>query len=202
MAIKYQFNKISMQYLDKQLKIRQKALPTIKSKEAALRLTVKKQKEILKSLTEDYNTKMNNLLGLMRLWGEFPEELFNLKEVVLNVKKIAGVKTPELNTINYEVLNFSRFTSPVWMNQGIVILKEITELICNMEIAERKLELLEYARKKTTQKVNLYEKVQVPEFSEAIRKIKRYLEDVDNLEKAGQKITKQRQAAVTMEVQA
>ncbi len=202
MAIKYQFNKISMQYLDKQLKIRQKALPTIKSKEAALRLTVKKQKEILKSLTEDYNTKMNNLLGLMRLWGEFPEELFNLKEVVLNVKKIAGVKTPELNTINYEVLNFSRFTSPVWMNQGIVILKEITELICNMEIAERKLELLEYARKKTTQKVNLYEKVQVPEFSEAIRKIKRYLEDVDNLEKAGQKITKQRQAAVAMEVQA
>ena len=199
MAIKYQFNKISMQSLNKQLKIRQNALPTIKSKESALRLTVKKQKETLRDLTESYQEKMESLMGLMRLWGEFPEEIFSLKEVILNVVKIAGVKTPELKQINYEVANFSRFSSPMWLNGGIVILKQITEIICQMEIAEKKLGILEYARKKTTQKVNLYEKVQIPEFSEAIRKIKRYLEDVDNLEKASQKITKQRQATMVKE---
>ena len=184
MAIKYQFNKISMQSLNKQLKIRQNALPTIKSKESALRLTVKRQKETLRDLTESFQEKMDSLMGLTRLWSEFPEEIFSLKEIVLNIVKIAGVKTPELKQINYEVANFSRFSSPVWLNGGIVILKQITEIICQMEIAEKKLEILEYARKKTTQKVNLYEKVQIPEFSEAIRKIKRYLEDVDNLEKA------------------
>jgi V/A-type H+-transporting ATPase subunit D len=199
MAIKYQFNKISMQSLNKQLKIRQNALPTIKSKESALRLTVKKQKETLRDLTESYQEKMESLMGLMRLWGEFPEEIFSLKEVILNVVKIAGVKTPELKQIDYEVANFSRFSSPIWLNGGIVILKQITEIICQMEIAEKKLGILEYARKKTTQKVNLYEKVQIPEFSEAIRKIKRYLEDVDNLEKASQKITKQRQATMVKE---
>lgn len=199
MAIKYQFNKISMQSLNKQLKIRQNALPTIKSKESALRLTVKKQKETLRDLTESYQEKMESLMGLMRLWGEFPEEIFSLKEVILNVVKIAGVKTPELKQIDYEVANFSRFSSPIWLNGGIIILKQITEIICQMEIAEKKLGILEYARKKTTQKVNLYEKVQIPEFSEAIRKIKRYLEDVDNLEKASQKITKQRQATMVKE---
>ena len=199
MAIKYQFNKISMQSLNKQLKIRQNALPTIKSKESALRLTVKKQKETLRDLTESYQEKMDSLMGLMRLWSEFPEEIFSLKEVILNVVKIAGVKTPELKQIDYKVANFSRFSSPIWLNGGIVILKQITEIICQMEIAEKKLAILEYARKKTTQKVNLYEKVQIPEFSEAIRKIKRYLEDVDNLEKASQKITKQRQATMVKE---
>ncbi|MBO5289686.1 MAG: hypothetical protein J6B11_09880 [Spirochaetales bacterium] len=199
MAIKYQFNKISMQSLNKQLKIRQNALPTIKSKESALRLTVKRQKETLRDLTESFQEKMDSLMGLTRLWSEFPEEIFSLKEIVLNIVKIAGVKTPELKQINYEVANFSRFSSPVWLNGGIVILKQITEIICQMEIAEKKLEILEYARKKTTQKVNLYEKVQIPEFSEAIRKIKRYLEDVDNLEKASQKITKQRQSTVAKE---
>lgn len=199
MAIKYQFNKISMQSLNKQLKIRQNALPTIKSKESALRLTVKRQKETLRDLTESFQEKMDSLMGLTRLWSEFPEEIFSLKEIVLNIVKIAGVKTPELEQINYEVANFSRFSSPVWLNGGIVILKQITEIICQMEIAEKKLEILEYARKKTTQKVNLYEKVQIPEFSEAIRKIKRYLEDVDNLEKASQKITKQRQSTVVKE---
>ena len=199
MAIKYQFNKISMQSLNKQSKIRQNALPTIKSKESALRLTVKRQKETLRDLTESFQEKMDSLMGLTRLWSEFPEEIFSLKEIVLNIVKIAGVKTPELKQINYEVANFSRFSSPVWLNGGIVILKQITEIICQMEIAEKKLEILEYARKKTTQKVNLYEKVQIPEFSEAIRKIKRYLEDVDNLEKASQKITKQRQSTVVKE---
>ncbi|MBQ2162479.1 MAG: V-type ATP synthase subunit D, partial [Bacteroidales bacterium] len=45
---------------------------------------------------------------------------------------------------------------------------------------------------KTTQKVNLYEKVQIPGFQEAIRKIKRYMEDEENLSKASSKIVKSR----------
>ena len=53
--------------------------------------------------------------------------------------------------------------------------------------------LLDYARKKTTQKVNLFEKVQIPGYDEAIRKIKRFLEDEENLSKSAQKIVKSRQ---------
>ena len=55
------------------------------------------------------------------------------------------------------------------------------------------MELLDLARRKTTQKVNLYEKVQIPGYEEAIRKIKRFLEDEDNLSKSAQKIVKKRQ---------
>ena len=55
------------------------------------------------------------------------------------------------------------------------------------------MELLDFTRKKTTQKVNLYEKVQIPGFHDAIRKIKRFLEDQDNLSKSAQKIVKTRQ---------
>ena len=58
----------------------------------------------------------------------------------------------------------------------------------------RKMELLDRARKKTTQKVNLSEKVQIPGFQEAIRKIKRFLEDEENLSKSAQKIVKTRKA--------
>ena len=52
--------------------------------------------------------------------------------------------------------------------------------------------MLHAARKKTTQKVNLYEKVQIPAFEEGIRKIKRFLEDKENITKAGQKIVKKK----------
>jgi V/A-type H+-transporting ATPase subunit D len=52
--------------------------------------------------------------------------------------------------------------------------------------------ILERVRKKTTQKVNLYEKVQIPTFETSILKIKRFLEDEENLSKAAQKILKER----------
>ena len=82
---------------------------------------------------------------------------------------------------------------PSWYYDGITILKLISKTVIEKEVAERKLELLEYARKKTTQKVNLYEKVQIPGLQDAILKIKRYLEDEDNLTKSAQKIVKARQ---------
>jgi V/A-type H+-transporting ATPase subunit D len=59
----------------------------------------------------------------------------------------------------------------------------------------RKVELLDYARKKTTQKVNLFEKVQIPGFQDAIRKIKRFMEDEENLSKSSQKIVKSKREA-------
>ena len=53
--------------------------------------------------------------------------------------------------------------------------------------------LLEHARKKTTQKVNLFEKVQIPGYQDALRKIKRFMEDEENLSKSSQKIMKSHQ---------
>ena len=61
------------------------------------------------------------------------------------------------------------------------------------EFIVAKLGLLEHARKKTTQKVNLFEKVQIPGYQDALRKIKRFMEDEENLSKSSQKIMKSHQ---------
>jgi V/A-type H+/Na+-transporting ATPase subunit D len=71
--------------------------------------------------------------------------------------------------------------------------KNVAAIAIEREVFLRKMELLDFARKKTTQKVNLYEKVQIPGFQDAIRKIKRFLEDQENLSKSAQKIVKDRQ---------
>ena len=57
MAIQYQFNKTSLQGLEKDLKMRQRTLPTLQSKETALRLEVKKAKQELEELDEEVNIK-------------------------------------------------------------------------------------------------------------------------------------------------
>ncbi len=89
---------------------------------------------------------------------------------------------------------FFVFGKPKWYLDGIEVLKQMITLVIEKEIVKKKVTMLEYARKKTTQKVNLYEKVQIPEYKEAIRKVKRFMEDEDNLAKSSMKILKARLA--------
>jgi len=77
--------------------------------------------------------------------------------------------------------------------------RKLTGIAVEREVFLKKMDLLDFARKKTTQKVNLYEKVQIPGFQDAIRKIKRFLEDEDNLSKSAQKIVKTKQQKQQLE---
>ena len=199
MAIKFQYNKIALQQLDKQLKIRVRALPTIKNKESALRMEVKKAKKRANELDSNLNSEMRTYDSMVGLWNEFDKELLSVDDVMLSTKKIAGVKVPILEKIIFSVKKYSLFDSPEWFTDGIAILKNLVSIAIERELFFVKTGLLEHARRKTTQKVNLYEKVQIPGFEEAILKIKRFMEDEENLSKSSQKIVKTRQA---MEVEA
>ncbi len=193
MAIKFQYNKTALQTLEKQLKVRVRALPTIKNKESALRIEVKKAKDEGQRLDQELEKAISNYDNMMALWSEFDASLIKVADVTLGIKKIAGVNTPILENIEFELAEFSVFNSPKWYIGGISIIKEMVEIAINREVFLRKMELLSYARKKTTQKVNLFEKVQIPGYEDAIRKIKRFMEDEDNLSKSAQKIVKTRQ---------
>lgn len=195
MAIKFQYNKTSMQSLGKQLKIRLRALPTIKNKESALRMEVKKAKDHVAELGSKLEFEKSKYNSMARLWNEFDPSLVSVEDVILETKKIAGVKTPVLKEVKFSVKYFSLFDSPVWFPDGIEILKSILSISIEKELFKVKMDLLEKARRKTTQKVNLYEKVQIPGFEEAILRIKRFMEDEENLSKSSQKIVKSRQMA-------
>ena len=190
MAIQYQFNKTSLQGLEKNLKMRQRTLPTLQSKESALRLEVKKAKDEMAALDEEVNRRIRDYDQMIALWGEFDTSLIHVDDVKMTIKKIAGVRVPVLEEVVYSTKPFSIYESPKWFFDGFEQLKAIADIGIRQEFVHRKVELLEYARKKTTQKVNLFEKVQIPGYQDAIRKIKRFMEDEENLSKSSQKIVK------------
>ena len=190
MAIKFQYNKTSLQQLEKNLKMRQRTLPIIKSKETALRLEVKKCKEEADALERKLQEQIAGYESMYALWGEFDASLVSLKDVELDVKKVAGVRVPILSAIRLEVKPFGLFSAPKWYFDGIKLLEGLAKTAVEREFVMAKLTLLDHARKKTTQKVNLFEKVQIPGFQEAVRKIKRFMEDEENLSKSSQKILK------------
>ncbi len=193
MTIKFQYNKIALQHLNKQLKIRLKALPTIKNKEAALRMEVKKAKDETIGLQQKLTEKMQKYSTKPGIWNEFNPNLIKIDRVITTTKKIAGVKIHILQDVIFNQKEFSLFDNPKWFAQGIFIVKELAKIATEKEFFNRKMLLLDHARKKTTQKVNLYEKVQIPGYEDAILKIKRFLEDEENLSKSSQKIIKTRQ---------
>lgn len=193
MAIKFQYNKTALQSLNKQLNMRTKALPTIKNKEAALRLEVKRAKDKTVELEKKLNMKLESRTVNTGLWNEYIPKLIAISDVQVSTKKIAGVKIPILKEVIFEEKEFSLFDQPKWFPKGISMIKELAEIVTEKEFFTRKMVLLDYARRKTTQKVNLYEKVQIPGYQDAILKIKRFLEDEENLSKSAQKIVKKRQ---------
>ena len=182
MAIKFQYNKTSLGELGKQLKMRQKALPTIKSKESALRSEVKKAKDT----AGEYRRRLDALMAeydyMAALWGEFDVDLLRVSDVGLATQKIAGVRIPVLEEVFFEERPYDLFSSPVWFADGVDLLKRLARLGIEYEVYSRR-------------KVNLYEKVQIPGYEDAIRKIKRFMEDEENLSKSAQKIVKTKQQA-------
>ena len=201
MAIKFQYNKTSLTNLEKQLKVRRNALPTLKNKESALRVSVSAAKAEAERLEKAVTEALERYDYLAALWNEFEPGLIRITDIHLKTVKVAGVKIPELDGIDYELRPFNAFTKPAWYADGVRILQDITRLGIESEVFEQRRRILDYQRKKTTQKVNLYEKVQIPGYQEAIRKIKRYMEDEENLSKASSKIVKTRHAAEEEEEQ-
>ena len=154
---------------------------------------MKRARDKASELEQTYNRHISSFDNMSRLWGEFDHSLIQIREVELSSKKIAGVFTPVLENIIFETHTDNLLNQPVWFPEGVSIIKKIAEVAIEREVFLRKMELLDFTRKKTTQKVNLYEKVQIPGFHDAILKIKRFLEDQDNLSKSAQKIVKTRQ---------
>ena len=170
--------------------MRQRTLPTLQSKESALRMEVKRAKDESRELDEEVDRRIKAYDQMIALWGEFDTTLIHVDDVKMSIKKIAGVRVPVLDEVLYSTKQFSIYDAPKWFYDGFEQLKAIADIGIKQEFVHRKVELLEHARKKTTQKVNLFEKVQIPGYQDAIRKIKRFMEDEENLSKSSQKIVK------------
>lgn len=193
MALKFQYNKTTVQELNKQLAIRQRALPILKNKETALRLEVKKRQKAQSKAERQRKELMEKVMQHVGFWDEFPKILF-IDNLETRTVTVIGVKVPEVTEIDFIMADISWWNYPAWIPAGLSLLKEAITLDIRIDVLQKQITALDNARKKTTQKVNLYEKVQIPEMEQAVLKIKRFLEDKDNIAKAGQKIMKQRQA--------
>ena len=128
MAIKFQYNKTSKQALEKQLDMRVRALPTLQSKESALRMEVKKAKEEIDALENELEAQIGSYNKMVSLWTEFDASLIKVRDVKLSTRKIAGVPIYLLDEVEFETKRFSIFNRPKWFLDGVSLLERLAEI--------------------------------------------------------------------------
>lgn len=89
-----------------------RTLPIIKNKESALRMEVKRCKVDAAALDESLEKKIQAYETMFALWNEFDTSLIRVSDVHLGVKKIAGVRVPILENVDFEIRPYSLFNAP------------------------------------------------------------------------------------------
>lgn len=182
----------------RQLAMFQRFLPTLVLKKQQI------QSEILKVRVE--RQKLDRLMAdLIRQsdgWATlFSESLpgpltrmLKVKNIQRGVRNVAGIKLPVVAGVEYEISDYSRLSTPPWVDAGLEFLKQLMELREKVKILHEQEELLHQELRKVTQRVNLFEKVKIPQAKDNIRLIRVALAEEQTAAVGRSKIAKSKSA--------
>lgn len=155
-------------------------LPTLQLKKQQLQLEILHQHNLLEERLQSWETKKKSALVWAGLLAEPQIGLKNWivpKKIDAGVKNIAGVDIPVFERVQFPLAEYDLFVMPLWVDAGIEYLGTIVSLQEEIKIIEKGIAILRQELRITNQRVNLFEKVKIPEAKEAIRVIKIYLGD-------------------------
>ncbi|MBI4335845.1 MAG: V-type ATP synthase subunit D [Candidatus Omnitrophica bacterium] len=154
-------------------------LPTLQLKKQQLQLEILHQLNLLEERRRALSAKRQSAVIWAGLLAEgYVERPWLVPErVAARAKNIAGVDIPVFEKAEFGEVEYDLFAVPLWVDTALEALREIVSLMEEMRLIERGVSILRGELRITTQRVNLFEKVKIPEAKETIRLIKIYLGD-------------------------
>lgn len=153
------------------LKLKQQQLQTTLRDIDQKRAAAQNDYEAAREKFESYSNVMNDRAGIS------VAKLAECKEVKTSRENIAGINIPVFEDVLFEDLNYSLFATPVWVDGALGDLREANRQQARLDILRQQSELLHRELTKIVQRVNLFDKVKIPESREAIRVIRIFLGD-------------------------
>jgi V/A-type H+/Na+-transporting ATPase subunit D len=171
-------------------------LPTLLLKKQQLQMEMRRlDQEILEKRDEEQEARAK-LSSWIQLYSE-PIDLApfaELQTLETSSGNIAGVNIPVLENLVFKEVQPNLFETEAWTDEGIRVLKQLTRLRVERQILEEQHRLLGEELRTTTQRVNLFEKVKIPEAKENIRVIRIFMGDQQTAAVARSKIAKGKSA--------
>ena len=183
MAVKLTKNELKVQ--KDRLKQFQRYLPTLQLKKQQLQAVVMQAAAQLEQVERQRQAAVAGLDDWVAVFAEndsFPpdkrlETLVRPRSVVCGQENIAGVTVPLFQELTFEDIRYDVADYPLWVDTAAVRLREIAGLDAMAKTLRQRVTLLERELRATAQRVNLFEKVKIPEAKENIRVIGIYLGD-------------------------
>lgn len=182
------------------LKQFQRYLPTLQLKQQQLQAVIRECEAEIKRLKAEQEKARGALSSWIAVYGEngnFPEEKsISHLAVVDRIEKdrgnIAGVSVPVFRELVFKEIAYDLDEYPLWVDKAVIALRDIAKYDALVKTEEEKILLLSAELRTTTQRVNLFEKVKIPEAKENIRVIGIYLQDQQTAAVVRGKISKKK----------
>ena len=184
MAEKILMNKNTLAALKIELREYNIALPVFEMKEQQL-------KELIQSITERISRLKATIEGTneeIKPWvGVFVENVEDLnkalkiKEVITNIREVAGVPIEEFEDIKFQETSIDTFYTPFWVDAAIELIKDQKTNLKILELEQHNMVLVQEELAEARRMKNALKEVFIPETKENIRKIEIYLGDVERL---------------------
>ena len=155
-------------------------LPTLQLKKQQLQLEILHHQVTLDKERLDEEEKMNNAMSWAGLLSDAqfdPKKYVKSGRLTKDTRNIAGADIPLFVKMDFPRAEYDLFITPLWIDAAIDALREIEAARNKIEILEEGVRILKHELRITTQRVNLFEKIKIPEAKEAIRLIKIYIGD-------------------------
>jgi len=154
-------------------------LPTLTLKKQQIQMELRKIEASLDKKTEVYENLHSAIMKWVAVFAEQVdlEALISAKELRTGTNNIAGIDIPVFEDLEFTNVPYNLFYMPFWVDRAVEVLKEFATLAIEVEILEYQQKLLSEELRITTQRINLFEKIKIPEARENIRIIRIYLGD-------------------------
>ena len=203
MAVKLTKNELKVQ--KDRLKQFQRYLPTLQLKKQQLQAVVMEIAAQLVQVEQQRRAAVSGLDDWVAVFAEndcFPAEkrletLVRPRSVECGQENIAGVTVPVFRELTFEDIRYDVADYPLWVDTAALRLREIAQLDALEKTLRLRVELLERELRSTAQRVNLFEKVKIPEAKENIRVIGIYLGDQQTAAVVRGKIAKKKLQGVS-----
>lgn len=196
--VKVKLTKTELKAQTDALKRFQRFLPMLQLKKQQLQAEIAAivaKAEAVAARERELRAAMNAWIGVVATEDGLLSGLVKVGEVKTGRANIAGVEIPTFESAETEVGRIDRWATPPWVDDAVEAAKEVVSLRSERAVFEEQRRLVAEELQQTSQRVNLFEKVKIPECKEAIRVIKIALGDEQTSSVTRGKIAKSRAPA-------
>lgn len=162
------------------LKMYQRYLPTLMLKKQQLQAEIRNTELRIRELTrekEQFGESFKVWLGVFGEKGVFTQDILKITCVRTALGNIAGVPIPLFQGADFELFAYDLALTPLWLDAAVAKMKQVLLLDIEVKTLEEQKQRLDHELRITTQRVNLFEKIKIPETKDDIKTIQVYLGD-------------------------